>query len=59
MVVGGGKNTIVPASAPLSLSQDGGCSFSATSFSRALVQKPGGQSTTPTEEGNVTSVIFR
>lgn len=59
MVAGGGKNTIVPASAPLSLSQDGGRSFSATSFSLAMAQKPGGQSTTPTGAGSVTSVIFR
>lgn len=58
MVAEGGKNIVVPASAPLSLSQDGGHSF-ATSFSLALAQKPGWPSTTPTGEGSETSVIFR
>lgn len=58
MVVGGGKNTVVPASAPVSLSQDGG-HLSATSLSLALAQKPGQQSTTATGGGSVTSVIFR
>lgn len=42
MVAGGEKNTVVPASAPSSLSQDGGHSYSATSLSLALAQKPGG-----------------
>lgn len=32
MVAGREKNTVVPASAPLSLSQDGGHSYSATSL---------------------------
>lgn len=59
MVAGGEKNTVVPASVPLSLSQDGGHSYSATSLTLALAQKPGGSSFTPTREGSRTSVIFR
>lgn len=59
MVAGGEKNTVVPASAPLSLSQDGGHSYSATSLSLALAQKPGEPSLTPTGAGSRALVIFR